>query len=290
MAYDDGWQFLDDRGRLATAPRTPERITAYIQAGATLYDHGLRPASVFGSAHDGADADPAKAGALPTGTAEYLGPGPGLRADDLLRSAPDLVVAVAYGSDHVYALDPDAAKHLEERVPLVVLDVGQGRLLDGTRERFEALAASLGAGEDATAAAGLTGARTRLSAAAARAPEVRVLALSPAGDDTVHLARPTAWPDLRALTGHGVRMAEPGPGPGVSWSTTDWTAVERLEPDVVLVDVRANAVPMHRLAGPGGRWAATARSRVVPWNPELPCSARAHADYFAAVAKALETR
>ncbi|MEV4332941.1 ABC transporter substrate-binding protein [Streptomyces sp. NPDC049597] len=290
MAYDNGWQFLDDRGRLAGAPRTPARITAYIQAGATLHDHGVRPVSVFGSAHDGADADPAKAGALPPGTVDYLGPGPRLSAEDLLRSAPDLVVAVAYGSDHVYGLDPDTAKHLEERVPLVVVDVGNGRPLDGTRERFGALAASLGAGEDRAATAGLTDARTRLSAAAGRAPEVRVLALSPAGDDTVHLARPTAWPDLRALTGHGVRMAEPGPGPGVSWSTTDWTAVERLEPDVVLVDVRAHAVPTHRLGGPGGRWAATARSRVVPWNPELPCSARAHAEFLAAVAEALQTR
>lgn len=290
MAYDDGWQFPDDRGRLATAARTPARITAYIQAGAALYDHGLRPASVFGSAHDGTDADPAKAGALPLGSVGYLGPGPALSADDILRSGPDLVVAVAYGSDHVYGLDSDTAKHLEERVPLVVLDVGQGRPLDGTRERFGALAASLGAGEDATAEAGLTGARARLDAAASRAPEARVLALSPAGDDTVHLARPTAWPDLRALTGHGVRTAEPGPGPGVNWSTTDWTVAERLEPDVVLVDVRANAVPVDRLAGPGGRWAATARSRIVPWNPELPCSARAHAAFFTAVAEALESR
>ncbi|MFF8841704.1 ABC transporter substrate-binding protein [Streptomyces sp. NPDC015127] len=287
MAYD-GWQFLDDRGRLAAAPRTPARITAYIQAGAALHDHGLRPTGLFGSAHDGAEADPAKAGRLPLGGVDYLGRGPGLSADDVLRTAPDLVVAVAYGSDQVYGLDPDTAKHLEERVPFVVLDVGQGRSFDGTRERFGALAASLGSGEDATAAAGLTGARERLRAAAGRAPGARVLALSPADDDRVHLARPTAWPDLRALADHGVRMAAPGAGPGVNWSTADWTAAERLEPDVVLVDVRANAVPQNRLSRSDGWRVVSARSRVVPWNPELAFSARAHAEFFTAVAEALE--
>ncbi|GAA4763904.1 hypothetical protein GCM10023329_07050 [Streptomyces sanyensis] len=284
-----GWRFADDRGRTASAPRTPERVVAYIRTGAALQDHGLRPVAVFGSAHDGPLADPAKAGSLPLGEVAYLGPGPALDAAAVLDRRPDLVVAVGYGPDQVYGLDPDAAKQLEEQVPLVLIDVGQDRTLDGLRDRTAALAASLGAAEP-RARREEEAARRALRAAAERSGGARVLALSPAGAGTVHLARPGAWPDLRALADLGVRTAAPAPGPGVNWARGDWNTVALLEPDVVLVDVRANAEPLVSLGDVPAWRELTARATVVPWNPELPCSARAHADFFGAVAAALATR
>jgi iron complex transport system substrate-binding protein len=287
MARQSHWEFFDDRGRLASAPRTPARPVTYIQAGAALFDHGLLPAGVFGSAHDGAGPDPAKAGDLPLTDVSYLGSGPAVDADAVLATGPDLVVAVTYGSDQIYGLDPDTAKYLEERVPVVVLDVGQGRSFDEVRERFGALALSLGAAPDPSAAAGLEAARARLGAAAAEAAGVRVLALSPAGQDSVHLARPGAWSDLRALSACGVGLAEPEPGAGVNWSTTDWAAAARLEPDVVLVDVRANAFPVERLRGVAPWDELRARARLLPWNPEIPPSAPAHTRFFDAVAEVL---
>ncbi|MEU0372456.1 ABC transporter substrate-binding protein [Streptomyces sp. NPDC006283] len=286
MALQTQWEFLDDRGRLAAAPRTPSRLVAYIQAGAALFDHGLRPEGVFGSAHDGAGPDPAKAGALPLDGVAYLGSGPGVEADAVLATGAELLVAVTYGSDQIYGLDPDTAKYVEERLPVVVLDVGQGRSLDEIRDRFGALARSLGAGPPA--GAGLDAARERLGAAAAGAAGVRVLALSPAGTDSVHVARPDAWADLRALSGCGVAMAAPEPGAGASWSTTDWAAARRLAPDVVLTDVRSNAFPVERLGGVGDWEAIAAGARLLPWNPEIPPSATAHARFLDAVAEALE--
>lgn len=188
MAHENGWTFLDDRGRPATAPRTPERPVAYVQAGAALYDLGIRSVGVFGSAHDGAAADPVKAGALPLDGTAYLGPGPAVDAETVLAAGPDLVVAVAYGAGGpVYGLDPDTAKRIEERLPVVVLDVGQERSLDETRARFAELARSLGAPPPP---AHSDAARAALTAAAAAATGTRVLALSPAGPDSVHLARP----------------------------------------------------------------------------------------------------
>ncbi|MEW2554837.1 ABC transporter substrate-binding protein [Streptomyces zhihengii] len=288
MAHENGWTFLDDRGRPATAPRTPERPVAYIQAGAALYDLGIRPVGVFGSAHDGAAADPVKAGALPLDGTAYLGPGPAVDAETVLAAGPDLVVAVAYGAGGpVYGLDPDTAKRIEERLPVVVLDVGQERSLDETRARFAELARSLGAPPPP---AHSDAARAALTAAAAAATGTRVLALSPAGPDSVHLARPGAWPDLRALTDCGVTVAAPAPGPGINWSTTDWNRAALLEPDVVLLDVRANAAPPERLARTAGWREIEARARIVPWNPELPCSARAHDAFFRTVARALTAR
>lgn len=282
------WQFLDDRGRLAAAPDIPSRVVAYIQAGAALFDHGLVPGGLFGSAHDGAAADPAKAGALPIDGIDYLGSGPAVDADAVLAADPHLVVSVTYGSDLVYGLEPETAKHIEERVPVVVLDVGQERSLEEVRDRFAALARSLGAPSTRQDGDEPHSAKRRLTEAAGRAAGIRVLALSPADRDGVHLARPDAWPDLRELTALGVRLLAPEPGAGLNWSTTDWAAAARLEPDLVLVDARSNAFPVDRLRGAAHWDAVAAGARILPWNPELPPSPGAHARFFDAVAEALE--
>ncbi|MET9517572.1 ABC transporter substrate-binding protein [Streptomyces sp. NPDC002994] len=275
------WQFSDDRGQLSSAARWPTRIVAYIQAGATLWDHGLLPLGIFGSYHDGAALDRAKSGRLPLGELTYFGAGASLDPDRLLSSGADLVVAVSYGGGQVYGIDPDAAKHLEERVPVVVLEVGQGRSLDAIRGRFAALAASLGGAEPPVA---LDAARERLRTVATDdAP--RVLALSPAGDEQVHLARPHSWPDLRALADLGVRLVEPPADGGANWSTVSWPEAASLAPPVILADTRANASPLD-----AARLGNARDARVIPWNPELPASSAAHARFFTRVCEALAGR
>ncbi|WP_328320258.1 ABC transporter substrate-binding protein [Streptomyces sp. NBC_00388] len=283
-----GWQFSDDRGQLSTAGRTPTRVTAYIRAGATLWDHGLAPHAVFGSLHDGAAADPAKAGSLPAGDLRYLGAGSALDTDTLLSGEPDLVVAVSYGGGQVYGLDPDTAKHLEEQVPFVVLDVGQNHTLDGIRGRFDALARSLGAAGEGDQEQLLDAAAQRLRAAAEIPSRPGILALSPAGPDQVHLARPDAWPELRALAGHGVSTVRPPDGAGANWATVGWAEAAELRAGVVLVDIRSNAVPVSELSGIEAWMRLTGGARVLPWNPESPASARSHSRFFTSVAGALE--
>lgn len=277
----DGWQFTDDRGHLITAARRPAAVIAYLQAGAALHDLGIPCAGVFGSAHDDATApDPAKAGTLPLHGTPYFGAGPALDPDAVLAAAPDLLVTVTYGGGQVYGLTPEAAKHLEEQVPLAVLDVGGSRDLSTIRSRFAALATALGARPNPDADSRLSSAQARLSDVAASHPALRVAALSPADQETVHLARPHAWPDLAALTALGVGLVEPEPGPGTNWSTTDRPRATALRPDLILADTRAHATPLPDHFGPG--------TRTAPWNPELPPSARAHAAFFEGVADALE--
>ncbi|MHB9758151.1 TroA family protein [Streptomyces sp. BYX5S] len=281
------WEFTDDRGHLTSAPTTPQRVVAYIQAGASLWDLGVRPVGIFGSYHDGDHPDRAKSGSLPLDEVAYLGAGAGLGLDDVLAARPDLVVALTYGGGQVYGIEPDTAKHLEEHVPLVVIDVGQGRALSGVRERFAELGRSLGFAESAEAREDLARAERELGAAARRAPGVTVLALSPAGADGVHLARPDKWPDLSALGALGVTMAAPPRGPGANWYTGTWRDVAALAPDVVLVDARANAAAREEYAG-DPYWAEVAgRATVLAWNPEVPASAVAHAGVYDVVARAL---
>ncbi|MFD6422882.1 ABC transporter substrate-binding protein [Streptomyces sp. NPDC060198] len=288
MTEQSGWRFTDDRGRVAETERRPSRVLAYIQAGATLWDLGVRSWGVFGSGHDGAEIDRAKAGELPSDEVVYLGAGAALDVDTLLRGSPDLVVAVSYGGGQVYGLDPDTAKHLEEHVPVVVIDVGRSRTLAGTSDRFAGLARSLGAAATAGAEAELEAARDRLREAAPAG--VRVVALSPADRDQAYVARPALWPELAALDELGVGLVDPPPGPGVNWHTAPWAEVAALAPRILLTDVRINAAPLSSLRDQPD-WAALlgAGTLVVPWNPEPLCSPHAHARFLSTVADALDS-
>ncbi|MEV7953121.1 ABC transporter substrate-binding protein [Streptomyces sp. NPDC088252] len=283
------WQFSDDRGQLSTAERRPARVLAYVQAGASLWDQGIRPSAIFGSDHDDhAVPDTAKTGSLPLTAVRYMGAGSALDLDTLLGVEPDLVVAVGYGGGHVYGLAPETAKHLEEHVPVVVVDVGQARTLAEIGERFARLARSLGAEEPASAARDLDAARDRLRTLAAGPDRPRVLALSPAGRDRAHLARPRMWPELRALAELGVDLVEPAEGPGANWSTVGWAQAAALCPAIVLADIRSNATPLDELRTGDGWSAVEPGAQVLPWNPEPVCSPQAHARFLTLVADALE--
>ncbi|MER7910698.1 ABC transporter substrate-binding protein [Streptomyces sp. NPDC096068] len=107
---------------------------------------------------------------------------------------------------------------------------------------------------------------------------LRVLALSGAGPEQVHLARPQAWPELAWIAGLGVRLLDPGPGPGANWLTAGWERAAGLRPDLVLFDDRDHATPPYAL--PGG-------VRLAPWNPETPPSPAAYARFFRDLAEAL---
>ncbi|MFD7611585.1 ABC transporter substrate-binding protein [Streptomyces sp. NPDC059828] len=291
MERQGSWSFLDDRGHLATATRRPRKAVTYIQAGASLWDHGIRPAGLFGSNHDGDGPDPVKAAGLPLEGIAYLGSGAGLDCGALLRGDPDLVVAVTYGGGQVYALDPDTAKHIEERVPLVVLDVGQGRSLAAVRARFAELARELGADGETAMSVPLARAEARLrDQAALGVPEARpaVLALSPASADGAYLAKPYAWTDLRELAGLGLDMLDPQGGSSTNWSAVDWSEVPALAARILLVDMRGNAHPLDALWANPAWQEAVSGAHLVPWNPEGPCSARAHTRFFNQVADAVE--
>ncbi|MGW4725636.1 ABC transporter substrate-binding protein [Streptomyces sp. NPDC004291] len=183
-------------------------------------------------------ADPAAAGPTATGPA----------AAAVEPAAVDDVTPVVVGAS---ALGPEIVR------PVTVspaVGPGQGAAL----AEFEAAEAAL---REAAARTGL-----------------RVLALSGAGPEQVHLARPQSWPELAWLAGLGVRLLDPGPGPGANWLTAGWERAAELRPDLVLFDDRDHATPPYAL--PGG-------VRLAPWNPETPPSPAAYARFFRDLAEAL---
>ncbi|MFB7518188.1 ABC transporter substrate-binding protein [Streptomyces sp. NPDC056144] len=280
MSGAQPWAFTDDRGVESGAARVPERIVAYVRAGAALLDAGVPPVAVYGSGHDGAVLDPAKAGRLGEAGVAYLGGGRGLDEGVLGGPRPELVVDVTYDGKSPYALDEAVVERLG--IPLVVLSVGNELGLPGILGRFGALARSLG-GDPSPAGprGGLPEAEDALREAAGRS-RLSVLALSGGGPEQVHLARPGAWPELGRLAALGVRLLDPGPGAGVNWLTTDWERAGELRPDVVLFDNRAHAAPPSSYGIPGA-------VRLVPWNPETPPSPDAYARFFRDLTESLDS-
>ncbi|BBA96286.1 hypothetical protein RVR_1516 [Actinacidiphila reveromycinica] len=289
-ARQTGWEFTDDRGSTASGPDAPPRVVAYVRAGAALWEYGVRPVAVYGSGHDsGAQADPAKLGGLDPREVAYLGGGADVTPEALRELRPDVVVDVTYDGKAPYALAESVAE--AAGVPVVALGVGGTEPLRTLLGRFAELAAAFGAPADA-AGGELSAAEEEVRALAAGEGTARVIALSPAGPEQVHLARPDTWPELRHLADLGVRMADPGPGPGVNWRSTDWD--EALAAvggaGVVLADARANAVPLAALDGVPAWQRLALTAQVLPWNPELPPAPGAYAAFLRAVADALRAQ
>ncbi|WP_282693082.1 ABC transporter substrate-binding protein [Streptomyces sp. CC208A] len=275
-----GWGFTDDRGAELRAPAGPARVLAYIRAGAALLDLGVTPVAVYGSGHDGAEPDPAKDGGLTAAGVPYLGPGPDLAKERLRELQPELVVDVTYDGKSPYAVDEGVAERLG--VPLAALSVGNDLALPAIIGRFGELGAALGAPVPVPGAGELVAAEAEVRVAATAAGAgCGVLALSGAGAEQVHLARPAAWPELARLAGLGVRLLDPGPGPGANWLTTGWDRALDLAPALVLYDSRAHA------GRPEGPERLPAGARLVPWNPEIPPSPTAYARFFRTLAEAL---
>ncbi|MFF5786185.1 ABC transporter substrate-binding protein [Streptomyces sp. NPDC012693] len=274
MSGAQAWGFTDDRGTELGAASVPRRVIAYVRAGAALCDLGVTPVAVYGSGHDAEVLDPAKEGGLRGAGVTYLGPGSALDEGRLRELRPDVIVDVTYDGKSPYALDEAVADRIG--VPLVALSVGNEFALPAILDRFGTLAVSLGAAP-AGSSAGLRAAEDALREAAAASGSA-VLALSGAGADQVHLARPHAWPELARIAELGVRLVDPGPGPGANWLTGDWGRAVELRPGLVLFDSRAHATAPD---------AALSGVRSTPWNPETPPSPAAYARFFRDLAAAL---
>ncbi|MEU2084299.1 ABC transporter substrate-binding protein [Streptomyces albus] len=278
MSTNQPWTFRDDRGQKVAAPRPPRRLVAYTQAAAVLHEHGVATTAVFGSPHDEHGPGETAPALADVPGVPYLGAGKALTAAALTRAEPELLVSVTYDGERVYGIDSALAAELPTTVPLLALGVGPGTSLTAVRDRFAELARALGAAPATTAdpgSAALARGLERLRAAARAKPRPRVLACSPAGPDRAHLARPQGWPLLRELAGAGVDLLDLPSAPGPSWGTADWEELAALEPDIVLRDVRPSATPDAELAAVPGWRRIGDRATMLPWDPELPFTARA---------------
>jgi iron complex transport system substrate-binding protein len=210
------WSFTDDRGVEVTLPERPERIVAYHNAAAALLPLGVQPVAVFGGS---APENSSLLSGLDIDGIESVGETYGeLNFEALAAVDPDLIVTLFDPAQEgpAFGFLENAQETAEEVAPVVALD-GAADPVAGI-ERFEELAAALGADLDAPEVTAdreaFDAAFAELEDAVAAKPGVRALAFQVYPGDGIYFARPDAFPSLRLLRDAGLDIVEPDGDPG----------------------------------------------------------------------------
>jgi iron complex transport system substrate-binding protein len=283
------WSFVDDRGVEVSLPSTPTRIVAEADAAAALWDLGIRPVGIFGTApldqvqqleHVDLDA------------VESLGESYGeINLEKLAALDPDLIVAVWYAPDEIlYGMKNEAQqRQLEEIAPTVGIDAHV--VADVAIDRMGQLAESLGADLDAPEIRAererFQRAGAALSALSSDKP-LRVMAVYPATDE-LYVLVPEDSADLALLEQLGVDLVDPDTADPY-YEIISWEHADRYPADVIVMDERV-------FQGDTGGFAdlptwtslpAVEAGQVGSWISPAPFSYRALADVFETMSALLE--
>lgn len=289
-ASDTGpWSFVDDRGQTVTLPTAPTRIIAEADAAAALWDWGIRPIGIFGSAplEKVQQIEQVDLGSIET-VGEVYGE---INMEAIAALDADLVVAVWYQpDDYLYGMKNGAQQQqLEQIAPTVGINAHV--VADAAIDRFGDLSAALGADLDApdlkeqqhryeTGSAALTGVAAQKG--------LRVMAIYP-GTDELYVLRPEGSADLALIQQLGVDMVEPD-GTNPYYDIISWENADMYPADVIVMDARVDQfdtggfadLPTWKLLP------AVQADQVGTWITPAPFSYRAHADVFDTLTALLE--
>jgi iron complex transport system substrate-binding protein len=243
-----GWRFVDDRNHTVRLDSPPTRIVAYISAAAALHDWGLTPVGVFGASPR---EDPLLA-RFPWRKSEVVGSVYGeIDLDKLLALGADLIVS------RWYPLPPDEMpafgfkdlaqqRTIGAKVPIVAIN-GHAT---ATRQigRFGDLAAALGvdttSGAIARARAAFVDAQARLSEAAKRKSNLRIIAIS-ADQTRMYVSKLVDSADLTLYQQRGVPLVSAQTARPY-WDRVPWADAAKYPADGVLYDTRAIFLPLRQ--------------------------------------------
>lgn len=293
---DGRWVFTDDQGRTVILPRPPERIAAFVTAGSALWDLGIRSTAIFGSVHRADGSLQPAVGEIDLTqvtiiSEEYW-------ATDLeafVAAQPDLIVTTTWSAenpDQVWGIEAAALAQAQAIAPVIAINYGSTSLLTAV-ERFEALAAALGAEPDApkvvAGAAAFDAAVAMVEAAIAGKPDLTTLWV--AGEpDGLWVCGPAGYADLAFFAELGLTILDVAGGTGadlISWeSVGDFTA------DVVFSDARetgAYYTPEELMAQPTMSLQPAVQARQIePWYYEYVLSRAGFTTILQELALALE--
>lgn len=293
------WRFTDDRGDTVELPARPEVIVAQVTAASALWDYGVRPVAIFGpQRRDDGSPDP-MLGAIDTGAVASLGAAWGeFDLEALIALAPDLLVAPWYGEyrgepEPLWYVPAEIDPTVEEVVPTLGI-LAQDVPITTTIDRFAELAAALGSDlaspDNAAAKERYDRAIADLEDAIAGNPGLRVLAMSPKAD-VFHVAHPAAAGDLTFLADLGLDIVAPDSDPEDFWQELTWEDADAYPADLILRDVRWQALPVAELEKIP-TWAtmpAVKAGQVTPWQLELPYSYAGYAPVLEDLAEAIRS-
>lgn len=288
---DGSWSFTDDLGVTVTLDAPPTRIAGVSDAVVGLWNYGIAPVAVYGSAP--LETDVGFAGRDLSDVA-LVGQTYGeLDLEALAAARPDLVVELVYPTTRGTAptaddvrfgyADATTQEAVQRIAPIVTLAVTG--TVDVVAERSAVLAEALGA-----PAADLDRYRADFTAASGRLAATAAAGLSflfVAGYDAeLYVAHPQDDPTLAFYAELGLDLVDP-PGDDFYWAVLSWETVDQLSADVVLTTPRA-MLPAELLAQPTFATLPAARAgQLVEWEARS-VDLVAQAQYMDALATALE--
>jgi iron complex transport system substrate-binding protein len=238
-----GWTFIDDRKEKVTLKTRPKRVVAYSSAAAALYEWGVTPVGVFGSAPQ---SDPALAG-LPWSKITTVGSVYGeIDVEKLLSLKPDLIVSQWYPppvNNPLFGFkDLTQQSTIGSQVPIVGLN---GHTIATNQiTRFGDLARALGvnttSGKVAKARADFQKAAANLKAVSARKSNLRIIAVS-GNQNNMYVAKAVDNGDLNFYKHRGFPLVSPTTS-APYWDTLSWEQAGKYPADGIIYDARPFAL------------------------------------------------
>jgi len=273
------FDFTDDRGQRVHLDASPARIVTYAGSAAALWEYGIRPVGVFGPQRRSDGSTDPQVGRVDLSTVTSLGNA--FNEFDVpayIKLAPQLLVSMVVNQSGLWYVPQDSANEITSKAPTVgiqMVRVNAAKVI----QRYEELAAALGA--DVQTAA-IQQARKDFQAATARLSDVakskgglRVLALY-GSKDKPYIGNPLAHASLRYLYEAGVPITNVGNQPDTATWAPDmsWEQVNRFPADLILYDVRTQALTLDQLKQISvfNELPAVKAGALVPWRTENPYS------------------
>ncbi|MFF0728519.1 ABC transporter substrate-binding protein [Streptomyces sp. NPDC004134] len=291
---DGTWRFEDDRGEVAEAGRTPERIVGYVASAAALHDFGIECTGVFGPTTTPDGERDLQAGDLDVGDLTVLGNAYGqFSVERYAALRPELLVTNMQEPPVLWYVPEESTEEITSLAPAVGIRTS-GTSLKSAIERYAELAAALGADLEAEKVVRAKSRFEQASQTLARTAEdrrgLKVLAVS-ASAEMLYAAVARDFGDLRYYQQLGVEFVTLGnPGERGFWEESSWETVDRYRADVVMVDRRTGNLQPDQLTESKPTWRrlpAVAAGQVIPWQSEAHHSYAGHAPLIEELAAAL---
>lgn len=288
------WRFEDDRGKVAKADRTPERIVGYVASAAALHDFGIECTGVFGPTKLPNGEPDLQAGDLDVDEVTVIGNAYGqFNVEKYASLQPELLVTNMQEPPTLWYLPEESTEDITSLAPAVGIRTS-GTSLKTAIERYAELAGSLGADLGAEkvvrAKSRFEQASQTLTRTAGDRGGLKVLAVS-ASAEMLYAAVAEDFGDLRYYKQLGVEFVTPeNPGGRGFWEESSWETIDRYEADVVMVDRRTGNLQPDELQETKPTWRrlpAVAAGQVIPWQSEAHHSYAGQAPLIEALTAAL---
>ncbi|MFP5020239.1 ABC transporter substrate-binding protein [Pseudonocardia phyllosphaerae] len=247
------WEYTDDLGKKISLPQRPQKIVAYVNGAAALWDFGVRPAGLYGPSRDSDGKPNLQAGNMDLGQVQSIGGEDynGVNLEKLAALNPDLMIASLAGEtpDSRWVIKDDLAQ-IEKICPVYsIREFGKPipEIIGGYQTLAERLGADVNEPGIATARDAFTKAGDELKAAVAEKKGLRAEFVY--GDtDGFYVASPTFYPNINWYTTLGLTSARAGAPLSADFlEQLSWEQVGKYPSDLILTDIRTFSLPQQQM-------------------------------------------